>query len=880
MTRTRQIIAGVSIAALGVSSVAVDATTDVFVDKGDYLETPLVFDSKEQKVKIDKMHPKIEVEIEGGAPLVFSLDGEFEENKKKPLSSIRVWKSKDQSIEAIVQTVGITNDLVVERVERGTLLGADSTANGVEFDVVLNKKPAFENDEEMYFTTYTVENAEQYQFWYQPPMTDEEIADGYSRPDDIVGSYAVYKKDDAFNETGKVMHIYRPRIEDANGDWVYGNLRYEDGMLEVATPIEFLEKAKYPVRIDPTLGYTTVGATTYNNWNFWCEVGVMTEHGVLASSSAYIGSSAIVERQFGIYDAAVAETGFPNRAGEHLYHTVNDLIATSATGNVIGGLGWESEDYTANLEAENEYWTCIQDNPTALNAYYDASPDSKGRTAWDYDYTPLGTWPDDHSFDTYFSNPFTMYSTYNAVATATSTEASAWSSDSVTMDAVLNMNGDSEVDVSFKYGTSSNLYAYPASLTTTTAQNETTNGTVTDSFTPSETPELYYYTAVSSSTHGTFEERDGTFVVAADVGGMYDWDDAWDEGTFSTTSTTTYGMGVQLDREFISGTFAYVGGTTYAQAGNGSAADITLPAGAGVGDLVLVAGGSDIASSRDMSVNTSGYTTITSSGAGDPDMLLSFKYLTTAETVVNVTPTDFTNRDTVWVVQVWEDCALDRYESDSGSTDDPNSPSIAVDATYDNLVFSVGFLDDDDVVGSPTISGYSNVIAVDTQYGLAGISVMMASKEVAAGSGTEDPPVWSTTGNDAWRAVSLQCTEGSNLYQTGHWISKPVDVGSITDVDDSKIVWDVTTPEDSSVDVYVGTSTSSTTDPTVWTETTTSGSSITGINAGDDLTGEWLYVKVVLNGDTSGYETPELNNLWWGINTSDGGADRRIITIM
>lgn len=120
---------------------------------------------------------------------------------------------------------------------------------GYEFEVVLKEKPA-SNVVQMTMETKSLD------FLYQPELTKEELEDGASRPDNVIGSYAVYYKDCPANyvggkeyKTGKAFHIYRPRIEDANGNWVWGelNIDIEKKLLEVTIPQNFLDKAIYPI---------------------------------------------------------------------------------------------------------------------------------------------------------------------------------------------------------------------------------------------------------------------------------------------------------------------------------------------------------------------------------------------------------------------------------------------------------------------------------------------------------------------------------------------------------------------------------------------------------------------------------------------------------
>ncbi len=139
---------------------------------------------------------------------------------------------------------------------------------GFKVDILLDEKP----DTNVF--CYAIQGAENYDFFYQPPLTEQEKAEGAVRPPEIEGSYAVYHKTLANHilgqenyATGKVMHIPRPQVweignEESTKQWA--DLTYENGQLCVTAPQDFLDKADYTngVRIDPTFGYTTVGGTT------------------------------------------------------------------------------------------------------------------------------------------------------------------------------------------------------------------------------------------------------------------------------------------------------------------------------------------------------------------------------------------------------------------------------------------------------------------------------------------------------------------------------------------------------------------------------------------------------------------------------------------
>lgn len=112
-------------------------------------------------------------------------------------------------------------------------------------------------------------------FFYQPPLTPEELAAvdfqgnnaHHTRPENVVGSYAVYYSaaintaDGKDYKTGKAFHIYRPHLIDAEGREAWGDLHIENGIYSVEIPEKFFETAVYPIKSNDTFGYTSAGAS-------------------------------------------------------------------------------------------------------------------------------------------------------------------------------------------------------------------------------------------------------------------------------------------------------------------------------------------------------------------------------------------------------------------------------------------------------------------------------------------------------------------------------------------------------------------------------------------------------------------------------------------
>lgn len=145
----------------------------------------------------------------------------------------------------------------------GDMKSTQNELGGFEFEIILKEKPATNQ------IVFDIQ-AQGLRFSYQPPLTQEEIDAGAIRPDNVVGSYAVYhttKRDNEY-ETGKAFHIYRPLAVDALGDKIWCELDINKYInptsLTVTIPQKFLDEATYPVSIDPDFGYTTIGGSEVN----------------------------------------------------------------------------------------------------------------------------------------------------------------------------------------------------------------------------------------------------------------------------------------------------------------------------------------------------------------------------------------------------------------------------------------------------------------------------------------------------------------------------------------------------------------------------------------------------------------------------------------
>ena len=313
----------------------------------------------------------IKAEIEQGERVEISKD--------EPRMTLKGWNDEYAiSIEPIfkggVKPTG-NRPLLSDRVQykSGDVTAFIEPKSDTDFDIdfTLDVKP----DTNVF--EYKIEGAEEFDFFYQPELTAEEIAEGASMPDNVVGSYAVYHKTKVNNctncghalyATGKVMHIYRPKAIDANGAETWAELSYENGVLSVTVPQKFLDEAVFPVRVDPTFGYTSAGATSQNS-------GSTSD--LYDGTHSRLGAAGTVD-SISFY-AKVASAGSVNFKGA-LYLVSDASLVSSGTEVSVNSTTpqwWISTGPSVSITAQNYYIVYGADNTAqAVLTYYDTEASS------------------------------------------------------------------------------------------------------------------------------------------------------------------------------------------------------------------------------------------------------------------------------------------------------------------------------------------------------------------------------------------------------------------------------------------------------------------------------------------------------------------------
>ncbi len=279
----------------------------------------------------------------------------------------------------------------------------------LEWEIVLNSRPRSN------ILVYPIETSG-LQFYYQPPLTPEEIEDGAYRPDSVVGSYAVYHDSKRNNRmmisdadtayqvyrTGKAFHIYAPYAWDSRADTVKCSLNIDlsTQVLAVVVPQRFLDLAVYPVTVDPQFGKTDIGATQ-----------MLLNLNYSSGSRFTLGSSGTAD-SIVIY---VDDDGTASAIGGAIYDDdsgCNNLVDTAVQMYSTTSDQWYQMKTAmeASLSGSTDYWILAFCGTSALNLRYD-SPAGATTIRDHNDPWPPGD-PCNNPTWTYSDRLVSMYVTY------------------------------------------------------------------------------------------------------------------------------------------------------------------------------------------------------------------------------------------------------------------------------------------------------------------------------------------------------------------------------------------------------------------------------------------------------------------------------------
>lgn len=266
---------------------------------------------------------------------------------------------------------------------------------GLEFEIVFKQNPLYTS------LRFPIEY-NNLEFYYQQALTPEEIKDGYYRPENVINSYAVYHSYLRDNEylTGKAFHIYRPKLIDSMGleSWCNINIDTKTNLMSISWDRSFMDNAIYPVILDPSFGYTSIGASAGGlggvNKKRGCNA-TLTENGDITFINFYGRDGGIIlDIDVGIYNDS---GGSPN-----------NLDASNVGVDFSDGNAWNQFALSVS-ETTGTYWLSYIVSGVGVNVYYDNVGNS--RTNYNTDSPPFDvTW----GADNWATQLYSIYCNYTA----------------------------------------------------------------------------------------------------------------------------------------------------------------------------------------------------------------------------------------------------------------------------------------------------------------------------------------------------------------------------------------------------------------------------------------------------------------------------------
>lgn len=303
------------------------------------------------------------------------------------VSSFNSWEKFLEKANTLVKPEGTVDGRIKELYN--SVSAEDYDEEVYELEVILKERP------ESNILNFTL-NTKGVEFLYQPELTEEQIVEGIERPIHVVGSYAIYHSEgktgnfpDVSYQSGKVGHIYRPQMVDANGERVWGDLSIdvENDTLTVTIPQDFLDTATYPVHhaSGTTFGYGTMGASSANAGNIILILPATTASDAGGKSLTYIA--------FGTRSQSTSPVAIKG----NIYDTSNVPITNGQTNSLTApyaNLGFNDLGFPTSptLAASTAYQLCVW---SSVSGKFQAQPafDTGASGIGASQSLTFGTWP-------------------------------------------------------------------------------------------------------------------------------------------------------------------------------------------------------------------------------------------------------------------------------------------------------------------------------------------------------------------------------------------------------------------------------------------------------------------------------------------------------
>lgn len=245
----------------------------------------------------------------------------------------------------------VNNDIISFTFANNTFRFYTKPDESLEYEIVLSKRPPGQSS-----WTFNIDFPSGIEFLYQRPLANtnpdgstweiDSAGGRCERPANVSGSYAVYYNK-SWNQykTGKFCHIFRPELTDADGikTWAILSIDLINKTLTITVDSAWLKDARYPVVIDPTIGYETVGGSNagYADFIMGTAYAAPASGGTLTSIHVACASAVQVWRAL-IYnnsDVLVDKTAEHDVLVAGVFESENVLLGGSITASATYKLG-------------------------------------------------------------------------------------------------------------------------------------------------------------------------------------------------------------------------------------------------------------------------------------------------------------------------------------------------------------------------------------------------------------------------------------------------------------------------------------------------------------------------------------------------------------
>jgi hypothetical protein len=282
---------------------------------------------------------------------------------------------------------------------------------GFEFDISFAERP---NNNTIHFTLQQ-KNLVAYR---QDELTQDDYDNAaamgltlHPRPENLIGSYAFYHNSKKNNEykTGKVLEIKRPWAIDSVGTQVWCELNITGNAMSITIPQDFVDNAVYPILVDPTFGYTSIGGSTFSGGSIPNHV-IFTANGTgtVTQMSVYLNKNfgGTQNTQTAIYSDS---SGAPN-----------SRLATSSSTSISGTSQWYNFTISQAITNAVDYWLSWWDEDAGtVDFRYDSGGTDQFCTT-NTGNTPF-SWPATAGSPNYSSVVVSIYATYTSAGTTVDT---------------------------------------------------------------------------------------------------------------------------------------------------------------------------------------------------------------------------------------------------------------------------------------------------------------------------------------------------------------------------------------------------------------------------------------------------------------------------